>query len=40
MSREFFRWVWICSGCGEECEPEDSYSGCCNEPAREERKQS
>lgn len=24
--------VYVCTGCGEECEPEDSYSDCCNEP--------
>lgn len=25
--------VYVCTGCDEECEPEDSYSDCCNEPA-------
>lgn len=24
---------FICTGCDEECEPEDGYSDCCNEPA-------
>jgi hypothetical protein len=24
---------FICAGCDEECESEDSYSDCCNEPA-------
>jgi len=25
--------VFTCTGCGGECESEDSYSDCCNEPA-------
>ncbi len=24
--------VYVCTGCEQECEPEDSYSDCCNEP--------